>query len=50
MNKSNEQLANEQEGRCRCPDDSGSCAWCDIYYGRIDLSEETRSDHLETNS
>ncbi|KKN53604.1 hypothetical protein LCGC14_0601000 [marine sediment metagenome] len=25
-------VANYLEGRCKCPDDSSSCTWCQIYY------------------
>ena len=26
-------LADGIFGRCHCPDDSGSCDWCQVYYG-----------------
>ena len=25
-------VANYLEGRCKCPNNSGSCLWCQIYY------------------
>jgi len=28
-----ESKANALHGRCACPDDSGSCDWCRVYYG-----------------
>ena len=26
--------------RCKCPDDSGSCNWCQIYYGDVWFVEQ----------
>jgi hypothetical protein len=37
----NRNMADKYEGRCRCPDDSGSCEWCDIYYGRFNPESES---------
>ena len=30
--KFNQAEANAAFGQCSCPDDSGSCDWCQVYY------------------
>ena len=32
--------ADATHGRCRCPDDSGSCDWCQVFYNGLDEEEE----------
>jgi hypothetical protein len=31
-------------GRCRCPDDSGSCDWCYVYYNGPDDDNDYASE------
>lgn len=35
----NQEQANRIAGSCDCSDDSGSCDWCRIYYGKIDFDD-----------